>query len=378
MDSAISESRQPPRRRRLRRAIFIAITLFAALGLAELLQWTLLPAAHPLRRRPGPATFTFHTDGVLLPGISGETRFTTESHGFRYPREITVPRPAGTIRIFCLGGSTTECTYLDDADAWPARCEAALRQSRPGATIEVINAGFSGMTSADHRAQLVDQIIPLQPTGIVLMAGLNDHLRRNSLKSTDTTSEWRRVAMDYSMTVRRAVPIWRALTAATGTSGIHQFDPQGETYRRLRNDCAAIPIATDTVPFDALPDALPAFEYNVTAIANRCLADGIQLVLITHPSIWSDQLTPADLNLLWMRATLTANGQQAPLAWHIRETTRLNDWLRQFGASRGLPLVDADQFLPKTTDVFYDDCHFNIAGSKRLAHHLADAFDRFR
>ncbi len=356
---------------RLRIASFTALCLLAAFGLGELIQWTLLPAPHPLRRRPGPATFTFHTDGTILPGISGETHFTTESHGFRYPREIAVPRPAGTIRIFCLGGSTTECTYLDDADAWPARCEAALRQSRPGATIEIINAGFSGMTSADHRTQLDDQIISLQPTGIVLMAGINDHLRRNSLNHTESSPEWRRLAMDYSMTVRRAIPLWRALTSTTGAAGIHQFDPKGETYRRLRNECAAVPIADDTSSFDALPDPLPAFERNVTAIADRCKAEGIQLVLVTHPSIWSDRLTPSDQKLLWMRATLTANGQQAPLAWHIREMTRLNNWLREFAASRALSLIDADRLLPKSTDAFYDDCHLNIQGSNALARPIA-------
>lgn len=362
-----------PRRRRFRRVFFIAMTVLAVLGLAELLQWTLLPAAHPLRRRPGPATFTFRTDGGILPGISGETHFTTESHGFRYPREIAIPRPAGTIRIFCLGGSTTECTYLDDADAWPARCEAALRQARPGTTIEVVNAGFSGMTSADHLAQLNDQIIPLQPTGIVLMAGINDHLRRNSLNSTDVSIGWRRLAMDYSMTVRRAVPVWRALTGATGGAGIHQFDPQGDTYRRLRDACAAIPVASEIAPFDALPDPLPAFERNITAIADHCASNGIQLVLVTHPSIWSEQLTPADLKLLWMRATLTANGQQAPLAWHIGDMDRLNNWTRGFAASGRLTLIDADRLLPKTTEAFYDDCHLNRSGANALARHVTAA-----
>lgn len=362
---------------RLRIASFIVICFLATLGLAELLQWTLLPAAHPLRRRPGPATFAFHTDGTLLPGISGETHFTTESHGFRFPRELTVPRPTGTLRIFCLGGSTTECTYLDDADAWPARFETLLRESRPGKTIEVINAGFSGMTSADHRAQLDDQIIPLQPTCIVLMAGINDHLRRNTV-AANASGGWRRFAMDYSMTVRRAVPLWRALSGSTGAAGIHQFDPQGETYRRLRNECAAIPIAAETAPFDALPDPMPAFEGNVTAIFDRCKAVGIQLVLVTHPSIWSEHLSPADLDLLWMRSTIMVTGKQPPLSWHIREMNHLNDWLRNFAATHGLPLVDADRLLPKSTDVFYDDCHLNVAGARRLADLLADAFAGFR
>lgn len=357
---------------KLRAASIAAVCFLASFGLGELIQWTLLPAAHPVRRRPGPATFTFHTDGVILPGISGETHFTTESHGFRYPRELAVPRPANTVRIFCLGGSTTECTYLDDADAWPARCEAALRKSRPGENIEIINAAFSGMTSADHLSQLNDQIIPLQPSCIVLMAGINDHLRRNSLASNDSRG-LRRFAMDYSMTVRRALPLWRTLTGATGTAGTHQFDPQGEAYRRLRNQCAATPIAADIAPFDALPDPLPEFERNVTAIADRCKAAGIQLALVTHPSIWRDSMDATELKLLWMRATLAVDGHQPPLSWHADQLNRLNQWLREFAASRALTLVDADRLLPKSTDAFYDDCHLNVRGATTLAHLVVES-----
>src|SRR5437867_3747247 len=125
--SPVSTSRSASRRRWLRRAVFTAVVVLLGFGFAEALQWWLWPAPHPLRRRPGPAMFTLQTDGIILPGIVGQTHFTTESHGLRYPREIAVPKPSGTYRIFCVGGSTTECTYLDDEAAWPARVEQALR-----------------------------------------------------------------------------------------------------------------------------------------------------------------------------------------------------------------------------------------------------------
>ena len=347
-------------RRRLKLFCLVLVALVAALALLELLQWTLLPAPHPLRRRPGPAVFTFHTDGRLLPGISGETTFTTESHGLRYPREFAVPKPAGVYRIFCVGGSTTECTYLDDADAWPARIESILLSRRSGSTIEVINAGFSGLTTADHVEQIEAQLIPMQPDCIILMAGMNDHIRRNSLGQA-TGGSWSRMVMDYSMTARRLIVLWRAI-GSSKTEGTYEMDPSGEIYRRLRAESAAIPIASETAAFDALPDPLPSFSANITRIADTCRERQITLVLATHPSIYADALPEEGESLLWMRALVAVNGLQPSLAWHVNQLKRLNDWTRQFARSRGLILIDADSALSKSIESFYDDCHLTVEG----------------
>jgi len=354
-------------RRSLRRVLLLALAAcLLALGIAELIQWWLLPAPHPLRRRPGPAVFTFHTDGKLLPGISGETHFTTESHGLRYPREIAVPKPAGTYRIFCVGGSTTECTYLDDEDAWPRRVEDLLREKLGRSNIEVINAGFSGMTSADHVQQIEEQLLPLMPDGIVLMTGMNDHIRRQSLGAAPRRS-WGRAVMDYSMTARRAIFAWRAISGSTGADGTYAMDPKGEIYARLRAVCAAVPVTADAAVFAALPDPLPHFRDSITRTADACAARGVRLVLATHPSIYTADLPREVEALLWMRATLSVDARQPSLSWHAAELERLNAWMRAFARERGLPLIDAAAALPKTTACFYDDCHLNVAGAARLA-----------
>lgn len=352
-------------RRIARYVALIAASLVVALLLLELMQWTLWPAAHPLRRRPGPAVFTFKTDGRLLPGISGETHFTTESHGLRYPRELAVPKPSGVYRIFCVGGSTTECTYLDDADAWPARVETALRSRFAWRAIELINAGFSGLTSADHVVQIEEQLLQMEPDCIVLMAGMNDHIRRNSPAKPEGGS-WSKLAMDYSMTVRRLVPAWRAIFGNTGGVGSYAMDASGEIYRRLRAACAATPMAPDTREFDALTDPLPYFESNIARIADVCRESGVTLVLVTHPTIYSE-LPPGDVkSLLWMKAILEVGGTQAPMSWHVAEMKRLNDRTRRFAREHNLILIDADAALPKSSEVFYDDCHLNVAGARLL------------
>ena len=67
--------------------------------------------------------------------------------GFR-GHEVVIPKPAGTIRVVCIGGSTTFDTYaVSDEAAWPARLEKRLRATHP--RVEVVNAGVPGHT-VDH------------------------------------------------------------------------------------------------------------------------------------------------------------------------------------------------------------------------------------
>ena len=48
--------------------------------------------------------------------MKGPNVFTTNNMGFRGD-ELTMPKPANEFRIFMVGGSTTECLYLDDSKA---------------------------------------------------------------------------------------------------------------------------------------------------------------------------------------------------------------------------------------------------------------------
>jgi len=65
--------------------------------------------------------------------------FTTNSLGLR-DRARDAVKPKGTVRILCLGGSTTFGAEVDDAEAFPARLEAALARGFRG-RFEVWNAG---------------------------------------------------------------------------------------------------------------------------------------------------------------------------------------------------------------------------------------------
>lgn len=91
--------------------------------------------------------------------------------------------PTNAPRVVFLGDSLSAGYGLAEADAFPAVAQALLRDS--GTTIEVVNAGVSGDTSAGGLARLgwvLGQMVDV----LVVELGGNDALRGQSLESTES------------------------------------------------------------------------------------------------------------------------------------------------------------------------------------------------
>jgi lysophospholipase L1-like esterase len=85
-------------------------------------------------------------------------------------RDVPVPKPAGTCRVVCEGGSTTfDLLAPDDAGTWPARLGTLL-----GPRADVVNGGFPGWTSLESMVALAIRDLDLQPDLVVVFSGVND------------------------------------------------------------------------------------------------------------------------------------------------------------------------------------------------------------
>src|SRR5690606_5814812 len=82
------------------------------------------------------------------------------------------------VRIVCFGDSITGVYYHTGSKrAWPELLGLALRQARPAAQLEVVNAGLSGNTTAQALARIERDVIAHQPHLVVAMFGMNDVAR---------------------------------------------------------------------------------------------------------------------------------------------------------------------------------------------------------
>lgn len=100
-------------------------------------------------------------------------RFTTNNLGYRGP-DVAIPKPAGRLRIVCVGGSTTVSGY-DDRMTYPAMLQCMLREkfSQAADRIEVVNCGIFGLVSAEE-LEMQPEILAMEPDIILYYNGIND------------------------------------------------------------------------------------------------------------------------------------------------------------------------------------------------------------
>ena len=129
-------------------------------------------------RLPSPSMDTVLDRTWLDPKIP-KVRFRTDSNRFLMPSQ-QFGDPDFTISF--LGGSTTECSYVQESKRFPGLVSSMLFEEN-NLKINILNAGRSGNTLQDSINIFFNHIILFKPDYVVLMHATND---RGILKSDPT------------------------------------------------------------------------------------------------------------------------------------------------------------------------------------------------
>jgi lysophospholipase L1-like esterase len=167
----------PLRRKLAYTAVCIVVVLLAGEAGLRLRAWIRYGSAAP----NVPDDFLVYNQEYSLhiprPGyeVSGaKIHIKVNSLGFRgdeFPRE----KPAHTVRIACLGASTTFCSEVsDDPFTWPARLHSLLQDQHPEVSIQVINAGIPGCVITDSLKNLRYRVLDLDPDLVIFYEANND------------------------------------------------------------------------------------------------------------------------------------------------------------------------------------------------------------
>jgi hypothetical protein len=135
--------------------------------------------------------------------VAGTTyEIATNARGFR-TQEFEVPKPAGRLRVVCVGGSTT-VQGRTNQETYPAILEKLLRRDLPGQPIEVLNLGING-TGTGYWLTRQEELFSYQPDLIVQYNFVND-LFWELLPEYATAHPWRR-RLDRSLLLSWLFPI---------------------------------------------------------------------------------------------------------------------------------------------------------------------------
>ncbi len=370
---------------RARRYGFVAVLLglAAAILSGELLLWVILPPQDRFYVWPPHFTSILHPNPEILVGISGESRFQINSSGLR-GGEFSDDQK---YRILAIGGSTTECLSLDETEVWTRLLQDRL-SAAGGAPVWVGNAGRSGRNTRHHILQL-KYLLPQLPRtdAVLILAGVNDlHVRISDLQYDPLVTARPTFEEDY---MRGAFAIsppalpdyhykrlgwWRVAkklkeTYLSRSKAQPIQDSRGEAlaeWRRYRKNAEEI---VDTIP--DLTAALEEYRRNLNTLVDFAEQRAVRPILVTQPTFWGSEMTKEDSGLLWMGGI---GSFQLGKGHKYYSATALDKMMRQYNETmldvcrhRTIDCIDLARALPKDRTIFYDDVHFNEAGSRRVA-----------
>lgn len=382
-------------RKRLPEISLVIVALVISFSLAEvgLRFWSDGKTAADVRHflhTPNRVTNFFPKPDVM-PGVDyAKSSFTTNDAGLRGD---LLPSP-NTYRILTIGGSSTEVLYLDDKDAWPYRLQQELG-SRLQRAIWVGNAGKSGLNSFSHLTQMYFALQEMKPDMVIVTAGINDLNQCISgglnavidnaerVKKPNFVFDYAQHVFDRTLPLQHQEPPLRLVSLfnqlvtpekknSSPTDAVEQ-DEAGLFYveqRRMRQQ------AEKTSQAPNIAACVTAFQENLKKIVRLGKTNNVPVIFVTQGALYRPDLTTAEENLLWF-GSVGSNpfGKSATQYYSAATMDQLlnayNSTTLSVCRAENIPCWDADNELPQTTETYYDDVHFNIAGSRNMATKLA-------
>ncbi len=313
----------------------------------------------------------------IFPGIFGESRFIVNSDGFRGDE---IPEKANC-KIITIGGSTTECVYLDQDEAWPYLLQNYLNKSLSN-SVWVGNTGKSGMSTYEHIAHASELLRQYPDIDLVVMlVGINDFQRALTMKNNYKPGAIdRRIytrAFDRTPDYNPDLPFYKKTELWQTLSKLrflfveveHKQDAEGNSLQDWRDNRKAAKEILNELP--DLTQSLNDYEQNLKKIIHITSQHKIKLVFITQPVIWQKYLPKELQDLCWFGGEgnyQIEKGKEYLSIEALEKGMRLyNEILRKICEEKKIFLIDLEDKLPKDTTVYYDDCHYNENGSKIVA-----------
>ncbi|MBF0621287.1 MAG: hypothetical protein HQL54_05105 [Magnetococcales bacterium] len=168
--------------------VFILFSLFVAVELTSAIAYRISYGRWHITERPYNSIFERHPyivgtprpNAIMSDRKNPDKTIQINRYGQRgqdYPLE----KPKGVKRLVAIGGSTTFCTGVDNAQTWPYLLEKALKDDH----FQVINMGAPGYATSEHVIQTAFHLYDVQPDYVLYYVGWNDlrnaHIR--NLKS---------------------------------------------------------------------------------------------------------------------------------------------------------------------------------------------------
>ncbi len=291
----------------------------------------------------------------------------TNSLGFRYPRDIDIPKPAGTYRIFLLGGSTAlgwKSARHDEHIAY--YMEQRHKNIYPASNIEVINAGVPYYASWNELGLLIYRVFDCEPDMVIIFDARNDLIYAINPDFNPIYSGYADKGSQLAI-IKRSVKFnpKAIINDLLRTSIVYRFLENAifqEKEKQLQ--------LKRSMPCKFRPEALDYYQNYLKYMAYLCYGKGAKIVFAYQPIIYFGKKHLTD----WEKAKWGSYGvgknhvEMMQKMYPVGEKKVLE--LDGYYNAHAVSLKNI--FEEVTERIYADECHYTPLGNKIIADYLVD------
>jgi len=329
-----------------------------------------------------------------LPGLKENIVYERNEFGLRSISMKTRSKPDNTIRIICIGASTTDQPTQNTEDTWSGILETKLQDTfaDSGWKIEVAAYGRGGDGILTRLAWARENLPELNPDIAVILEGINDmcflggprysytdldkqlilyekfRKMRDELSGeylTTKDNDLFRMLQSYSQIMRRASRLHRLLLFQKTKREGKTIDWHSQNMDRLRNSYQQLPFIEK--PSRTLNDPFHEFSDGIDALICFLYKSKIDAIILEQHALWKETMTEEEIKLLWFPINTQKGCVKVSMSWRINELNRYNEIQKKAAKKYGAVFFDLNKHILKNTDTFFDDCHFTDTGSEIVA-----------
>jgi hypothetical protein len=319
-----------------------------------------------------------------MPGVDGIAHFNVNSDGIRGDEFSSDQK----YRILAIGGSTTECLFLDQEKSWPYALQNKLNNLHLS-KVWIGNVGKSGLSTREHYMHM-KYLLPQYPgiDAIVILAGCNDLIRRliedkkydpyfldhydyweqRLIRGAFSETPYKKGKYRFHSGYYDELAIGSLVKQVMYVNSKREMvqDETGNLFVNLRNLRKGALEIVEHLP--DLTSGLEEYKKNLNAIIDIAQSQFIRIIFVTQPSLWKQGMTKEERDLIWNGWIESPKSKRyySEMAL-MRGMQAYNDTLLQVCKTRGVECINLASFLPKDSTIFYDDVHFSDKGSLMTA-----------
>ena len=271
------------------------------------------------------------------------------------------------ITLAFLGGSTTECRFVEEEHRFPYLA-GVLLDGKLKVKVNSFNAGRSGNHSLHSLNILMNKVLPLKPQIVVMMHNVNDLTILLYDKSYWNVHSARPVILDINkVIVSNYFKVIRDRWIPNVAMALHSFDNAFRLWRRSKEAGKGqdefAQIRGKKLDFNK-DTMIKEFSMNIQAFIDLCKARRITPVLMTMASRLTDK--PDKIIEHTVKKTTLEYAQLKGLFDAFNET------IRRLGRENQVQVIDLAKEVPQTREYLYDLVHYNDHGAIKAAEIISE------